>query len=50
MKKDCKKQIKKNSELKRKSKQNVIKYIANGKDMVIHIILSGLVKKDLVSI
>ena len=44
MKKNCKKQIKKNSELKKQTKEKVIKYMSNGKDMIIHSI-AGLIKQ-----
>ena len=43
MKKNCKKQTKKNSELKEYSKEKVIKYMSNGKDMITHLI-AGLIK------
>ena len=45
MKKNCKKQIKKNLELKKYSKEKVIKYMLNGKDMIIHLIAGLIVKK-----
>ena len=44
LKKNCKKQTKKNLELKKYSKEKVIKYTSNKKDMIIHSI-AGLVKK-----
>ena len=44
MKKNCKKQIKQNSEQKRYSKEKVINCMSNGKDMMIHLIV-GLIKK-----
>ena len=44
MKKNYKKQIKKNSELKKKSNEKVIKYMLNGKVMIIHLI-AGLTKQ-----
>ena len=44
MKKNCKKRIKKNSELKKSLKEKVIKYMLNGKDLTIHSIV-GLIKQ-----
>ena len=44
MKKNCKKQTKKKSELKKYSKEKVIKYMLNGKVMIIHLI-AGLIKQ-----
>ena len=44
MKKNCKKQIKKHLELKKQSKEKAIKYMLNGKDMIIHLI-AGLIKQ-----
>ena len=44
MKKNCKKQIKKNSELKKLVRKKEAIYMLNGKDMIIHLIF-GLIKK-----
>ena len=44
MKKNCKKETKKNSELKKYSKEKVIKYMSIGKDMIAHLI-AGLIKQ-----
>ena len=44
MKKNCKKQIKKNLEYKKYLKQKVINCMSNGKDMIICLIV-GLTKK-----
>ena len=44
MKRNCKKQTKNNSELKKYSRKKVIKYMLNRKDMIIHLI-AGLIKK-----
>ena len=41
MKKNCKKQIKNNSELKKYSRKKLMKYMFNGKDMII----AGLINK-----
>ena len=46
MKKNCKKLIKKNLEQKKYSKEKMISYTSNGKDMTIHLIF-GLTKKNL---
>ena len=43
-KKHCKKQIKKNLELKKKSRENVKNYMLNGKDPIIRLIV-GSIKK-----
>ena len=44
MKKNYRRQIKKNLELKKESKEKVIKYMSNGKDLIIHLIV-GLIKQ-----
>ena len=44
MKKNCKKQIKKNSELKKLVRKKETIYMLNGKDMIINLIF-GLIKK-----
>ena len=44
MKKNCKRLIKKNSELKKYLKEKVISYMSNGKAIIIHLIV-GLIKK-----
>ena len=44
MKKNRKKQMKKNSELKKYSRKKMIKYVLNGKDIITHSI-AGLIKK-----
>ena len=44
MKNNCKKQIKKNLESKKPSKEKVTKYMLSGKDMITHSI-DGLIKK-----
>ena len=44
MKKNYKKQIKKNLEQKKYLKEKVINFLSNGKDMIIHLIV-GLIKK-----
>ena len=46
MKKNCKKQVKKNSEWKKYLKEKVINCMPNGKDKIIHLIV-GLIKKAL---
>ena len=46
MKKNCTRRIKKNLELKKQSKEKVIKCMLNGKDMIIHLIV-GSIKKIL---
>ena len=46
MKKNCKKQIKKVSELKRWLKEKMISCMSNGKDTIIHLTV-GLIKKTL---
>ena len=46
MKKNCKKQIKKNSEKKKYLKEKAINCMSNGKDTIIHLIV-GLIKKTL---
>ena len=43
MKKNCKRLIKKNSELKKYLKEKVISYMSNGKVIIIHLIV-GLIK------
>ena len=43
-KKNCKKQIKNSLELKKKSKEKMIKYMLSGKVIIIHLIV-GLIKK-----
>ena len=43
MKKNYKRRIKKDSELKKLSKEKVIKYKSNGEGMIIHLI-AGLIK------
>ena len=43
IKKNCKKLIKKNLELKKYLKEKVINYMSNGKDMTIHLTV-GLIK------
>ena len=45
-KKNCKKRIKKNSELKKKLKRKEISYMTNGKHITI-ILIAGLIKKTL---
>ena len=47
MKKNCKRLIKKNLELKKYLGKKVINYMLNGKVIVIHLI-AGLIKKDLI--
>ena len=47
MKKNYRRIIKKNSELKKYLWKKVINYMLNGKIMIIHLII-GLIKKDLV--
>ena len=49
MKKNCKKQIKKNSEKKKYLKEKAINCMSNGKDTIIHLIV-GLIKKTLYKI
>ena len=44
MRKNCRKQIKKNLELKKLFKGKETIYMSNGKDMMIHLIV-GLIKK-----
>ena len=44
MKKNCKRLIKKNFELKKNLKEKVISYMSNGKVIIIHLIV-GLMKK-----
>ena len=44
MKKNYKRQVKKNSELKKYLKEKVIKYMLNGKDIIIHLTV-GLIKQ-----
>ena len=44
MKRNCKRLIKKNSELKKYLRKKVINYMLNGKVMIIHLI-AGLIKK-----
>ena len=44
MKKNCKRLIKKNSELKKYSKEKVKSYVSNGKVIISHLIV-GLIKK-----
>ena len=46
MKKSCKRRVKKNLELKKESKEKVIKCMLNEKDMIIHLIV-GSIKKIL---
>ena len=46
MKKNCKKQVKKNLEYKKYLKEKVINYMSNGKDMII-VLIVGLIKKTL---
>ena len=41
----CKKQIKKSLEFKNQSREKAIKYILNGKDMII-LLIGRLIKKD----
>ena len=47
MKKNCRKLIKKNLELKKYCKQKETNYMSNGKDITTHLI-AGLIKKDLI--
>ena len=44
MKKNCKRLIKKNAELKKYLRKKVINYMLNGKVIIIHLIV-GLIKK-----
>ena len=44
MKKYCKRRVKKNLELKKYSKEKVMKYMSNGKVMIVHLI-AGLIKQ-----
>ena len=44
MKKNCKRQIKKNSELKKRLDENEINFMGSGKVMIIHLIV-GLIKE-----
>ena len=46
MKKNCKKQIKKNLEQKKHLKEKVIIRMSNGKDMII-VLIVGFIKKNL---
>ena len=46
MKKNCKKRIKKSSELKKQSRENAINYMSNGKSMII-LLTVGLINKTL---
>ena len=43
-KKNCKKQIKKNLELKKQSRENEINYMLNGKDTIIRLIVGSMKK------
>ena len=44
MKKNCKRLVKKNLELKKQLKEKVINFMSNRKAMIIHL-LAGLIKK-----
>ena len=47
-KRNCKKQMKTNTEQKKKLKEKVINCTLNGKDIIIHLIVGWIDKKDMV--